>query len=157
MDLDPRNRGIERRRFNIEKSDGGGAEEGQFAGQLLWLNGAVEHIERRDIKAPVMLAEFHPNLAVAVGRHIETLQLNAGDSTRAIIDRHGRLARAHAIKFKRQRRVHIFSHPHHERHLANDAVHRRLKRKHTNALGRIFEHIDIADNAGECPEERLRL
>src|SRR3546814_2935340 len=71
MDLEAGNALLQRRRLDIEETDGRGADQHQLAGQPLACHLSSQQRPGRDIEMGALLCVVHPQAAMAVGRSEE--------------------------------------------------------------------------------------
>ena len=154
VNLDTRHRRIDRRGLDIVEPHRRGPDQHQLVRYLFVRNGSVEHVGCRNKDRRIVARKVNPELAVAIGRNLQTPDGDALDTGFFGSDDDRRSNSCHPQYFKTERRHDGALGPQQHRHPPDNAVALGLDRDQTASGRRCFQNADIAQQAGKFEQER---
>ena len=157
MDLHAGHGARHRRGLDIVETDGRGADQHQFAGDLLGRDGLFQHVDRRDIERGIVPGVMDPKLAIAVGRQLKALDAETLDAALFGLDQDRARTGGDAQHLEAQRGHGLALRLHDHRHPPHDAIAFGLDGEQPASGRCVLQHLGVAQQAGEFEHEALRL
>jgi hypothetical protein len=157
VDLDAGGVGLQRRRLDVEQSDGRGADQHQRVGERAVGQPAFQDVGGGDEAAGIMAGEMHPQLAVAVGGDGMGPDPDAAHARGVAAHRDRLLAQRDPQQLDGQRRPDLTGNRHDGRHPAHHPVEFRLHGDQAAARRRGFQFGQVGEQARQADEERPRI
>ena len=155
VDFHPRHGRGNRRGLDVVEADRRRSDQHQLARKLFGRGGPREHIGRGDKNRAIMMRKVNPELAVAIGRDLETLDADALDAGLIGLDEDRVGAGRHPQHFEAQRRHGLALGQHQHRHPPDDAVAFLPDREQAPTGGGRFENRNVAQQTGPLEHEGL--
>ena len=157
MNFHPGDRGIDRRGLDIIKAHRRRSDQHQLARDHAGRDILIKHIGRRNIDRGIVMREMDPELAVAIGRKLQTADGDALDAGFVGLDQDRARGGHHSQDFKAQGRQRKALGLHQHRHPSDDSVTLALDREQPAPGSRLFEKRHVAQQPGKLDHETLRL
>ncbi len=167
VNLESRQRRVERRGAQIHEPRGAGADQDDHAGDILGVVLAGQHLPRGNVRGWIGRTELQPQPAVEIGRDLDRADADVIEprrfAKRRLAARVRRLQHVgarplrHAQRLHRQRRHELVADPVDQRHAPHHLVAVRYPVDRADAVRRSVELRQVARRARKRRHERLRI
>ena len=167
VDLDPRDRGVERGGADVVEAGSAGADEHDLPGDGVRIEAVLQDRPCRNVAGRLVLGEPHPKATLGIGRYLELPDPDETDTgvlaerpdpaCARRLDDVGRRPLRDPQRLGRKRRIERVLQRQEQGHVSDHLIAVRRRVDGAVAAGRRLQHRQIRDRIAEVAHEKLRI